>query len=206
MKMPTAQAIAGALLVAILAAPVAAQEQPGAITVFVAKKVITMDAGWPSSTAVAVRDGKILSVGSLDELQPWLKTAPYKIDRTFANKILLPGFVEAHGHPFLGGSTITRPLLTYLPMANPYGPEFPGVKTQAEAAAKLTEYVKQAKSPDQTILVWGYDVIAMGGKHLDKTMLDKISTTQPLLVWDASEHFVYANCGAQEVQGDPRKH
>jgi predicted amidohydrolase YtcJ len=196
MKKSTAQAIAGVLLVAILGAPVAAQQQPGAITVFVAKKVITMDAGWPSSTAVAVRDGKILSVGSLDELKPWLKTAPYKIDRTFANKVLLPGFIESHGHPLLGGTSITRPLLTYLPTPNPYGPAFPGVKTQAEAAAKLAEYVKQARSPDQTVLVWGYDLIAMGGKHLDKTMLDKISTTQPLLVWDASEHFVYANNAA----------
>ncbi len=172
------------------------QNESGPITVFVAKKVITMDAGWPSATAVAVRDGKILSVGSLDDLKPWLKSAPYKIDRTFADKILLPGFIEGHGHPLLGGTSVTRPLLTYLPTPSPYGPEFPGVKTQAEAAAKLAEYVKQAKSPDQTILVWGYDLIAMGGKHLDKTMLDKISKTQPLLVWDASEHFVYANTAA----------
>ncbi len=196
MKRSTAHAIAGALLVAILGAPVAAQDQPGAITVFVAKKVITMDAGWPSATAVAVRDGRILSVGSLDELKPWLKTAPYKIDRTFANKVLLPGFIEGHGHPLLGGTSITRPLLTYLPTPNPYGPAFPGVKTRAEAAAKLAAYVRLAKSPDQTVLVWGYDLIAMGGKHLDKTMLDKISMTQPLLVWDASEHFVYANNAA----------
>jgi predicted amidohydrolase YtcJ len=172
------------------------QGESGPVTVFIAREIVTMDPGWPRATAVAVRGGRILSVGSLDDLKPWLKAAPYKIDRTFADKILLPGFVDAHGHPLLGGTSITRPLLTYLPTPSPYGPEFPGVKTQAEAAAKLTEYVKQAKSPDQTILVWGYDVIAMGGKHLDKTMLDKISTTQPLLVWDASEHFVYANTAA----------
>jgi len=189
-----------ALLVTIVAtpvaahSPVAAQEPSGPITVFVAKKVITMDESWPTATAVAVRDGKVLSVGSLDDLKPWLKSASQvTIDRTFAGKILLAGFVEAHSHPFIGGSTITRPLLTYLPMATPYGPEFPGVKTQAEAAAKLVEYIKSAKSPDETVLVYGYDVIAMGGQHLDKTMLDKVSMTQPLLVWDASSHFVYAN-------------
>ncbi len=190
------RAILCMLLFAIMGPPVVAQDQPGEITVFVAKKVITMDDSWPSSTAVAVRDGKILSVGTLEELEPWLKTAPYKIDQTFADKILLPGFIEAHSHPFLGGSTITLPLLTYLPMSNPYGPEFPGVKTMAEAAAKLTEYVENAMSPDETVLVYGYDVVAMGGQHLDKTMLDKISLTQPLLVWDASSHFVYANSAA----------
>jgi predicted amidohydrolase YtcJ len=35
--------------------------------VFVAKKFITMDPGWPEATAVAVQNGSILSVGSLDD-------------------------------------------------------------------------------------------------------------------------------------------
>ena len=192
----SSQAILGILVGLLWWAPVAAQEQPRPITVFLAKKIITMDPGLPAATAVAVRDGKILSVGSLDDLQPWLTSAPHKIDRTLADKVLMPGFIEPHGHPLLGGTSLTRPLLTYLPTPNPYGPAFPGVRTQAEAAAKLREYVTKAKSLDETILAWGYDVIAMGGKHLDKAMLDKISATQPILIWDASEHFVYANSAA----------
>src|ERR1700677_3246118 len=82
---------------------------PPPITVFVAKKVITMDPGWPEATAVAVRDGKILSVGSLDELKPWLDANPHRIDRTCAGKVLLPGLIEPHGHPLFGGTTSTRP-------------------------------------------------------------------------------------------------
>ena len=39
---------------------------------FVVKKIVTMDPAIPSASAVAVADGKILSVGSLDELKPWL--------------------------------------------------------------------------------------------------------------------------------------
>ncbi|MBK7976419.1 MAG: hypothetical protein IPK07_25165 [Deltaproteobacteria bacterium] len=152
-----------------------AQEQPQGITVFVAKKIITMDPGWPTATAVAVRDGRILSVGSLEDLKPWLESAPHEIDRRFADKILTPGMIEPHGHPVLGGTSLTRPLLSYLPLPSPYGAPFPGIKTATEAAAKLKEYVAQAKSPDETVLAWGYDVIAMGGKHLDKTVLDKVS-------------------------------
>jgi hypothetical protein len=41
-----------------------------------------------------------------------------------------------------------------------------------------------------------YDVIAMGGKHLDKEILDTISATQTRIGWDASEYFVYANSAA----------
>jgi hypothetical protein len=171
---------------------------PSAITVFVAEKVITMDPGWPEATAVAVRDGKILSVGSLDDLGPWLDASPHRVDRTCAGKVLLPGLIEPHGHPIIGGTTITRPLLTYLPMPSPYGPAFPGVKTPEEAMARLRLYVAGAKSADETVLAWGYDVIAMGGRHLDKAALDEVSATRPVLVWDASEHFVYANTAALE--------
>ncbi len=181
----------------LCAIPATAQHPPvRPITVFVARKIITMDRGWPVATAVAVRDGRIVSVGSFADLRPWLAAAPYTVDRTFANKVLMPGFVEAHGHPLIGGTALTRPLLSYLPTPNPYGPAFPGVKTLDAAIKKLREYVKQAKTPDETVLAWGYDTIAMGGKHPDKTALDSISTTQPILVWDASEHFVYANTAA----------
>ncbi len=201
MQRPRIETVRGALALAALVAmqltslPAAAQ-QGDAITVFVAKKIVTMDRGWPTATAVAVRDGRVLSVGSLEDLKPWLDKAPHTIDLSFADKILFPGFIEPHGHPLLGGISMTRPLLTYLPTPSPYGPAFPGVKTKAAAMAKLREYVANAKSSDETVLSWGYDVIAMGGAHLNKNDLDAISTTQPLLVWDASEHFVYANSAA----------
>ena len=122
-------ALAAIAAIALGSVSAAAQDK-GAITVFVAKEIVTMDPGWPAGTAVAVRDGRVLSVGTLDDLKPWLDKSPYTIDRTFADKILLPGFVEAHGHPIIGGTALTRPLLTYLPEPNPYGPGFPGVKTK----------------------------------------------------------------------------
>jgi predicted amidohydrolase YtcJ len=170
--------------------------EPSPITVFVAKEVITMDPGWPRAKAVAVRDGKILSVGSLDDLKPWLDANPHRIDRTCAEKVLFPGLIEPHGHPIIGGTTSTRPLLTYLPMPRPYGPAFPGVKTREEAMARLRQYAEEAASADETLLAWGYDVVAMGGRHLDKIALDAISATRPIIVQDASEHFAYANSAA----------
>jgi hypothetical protein len=188
-------ALAALLTIQLLPGPAPAEESHP-ITVFVARKIVTMDPGWPLATAVAVQDGRVLSVGSLADLEPWLARFPHTLDRRFASKILLPGFIEPHGHPVLGGTSLTRPLLSYLPTPNPYGPAFPGVKTKSAAWAKLREYVADAKAKDETVLTWGYDVIAMGGQHLTKNELDEISTTQPILVWDASEHFVYANSAA----------
>ena len=78
-----------------MAAPAVAQ-QGGPITVFVAKKIVTMNPGWSIATAVAVRDGRVLSVGSLYDLNPWLDKAPQTIDRRFGDKVLCPGFIEPH--------------------------------------------------------------------------------------------------------------
>ncbi|MFZ1503579.1 MAG: hypothetical protein WAS50_10520, partial [Nitrospira sp.] len=74
------RAAVGALLALTLVSPVTAQDQPGEIVVFIAKKIVTMDPTRPTATAVAVRGGEILSVGSLADLQPWLKAHPHKID------------------------------------------------------------------------------------------------------------------------------
>ncbi|MBM3544938.1 MAG: amidohydrolase [Alphaproteobacteria bacterium] len=158
-----------------------------------------MDPGWPEASAVAVQNGRIISVGSLVDLKPWLDKFPHDIDDRFAGKVIYPGFIEPHGHPLIGAISLSRPPLTYFPLANPYGPPFPGVKSNAEATAKLKEYAAAA-DPNETLVIWGYDIVAMGG-HLDRNDLDAVTKTLPLLVWDASEHFVYANSAAIEKYG-----
>lgn len=176
-------------------------ETTDAITVFVAKKIVTMDPGWPEGTAVAVKDGRILSVGTIEDLEPWLKRFPYTIDERFKDKVIYPGFVEAHGHPVMGSIAISRPPLSYFPLRNPYGPDFPGVKTLPEAVAALKGYVAKANSPTEPIMTWGYDVVAMGSKFPTRDELDQISRTHPIYIWDASEHFVFANSAAIEYVG-----
>ena len=176
------------------------QQTTDKITIYIARKIVTMDPGWPTATAVAVKDGRILSVGTLEDLQPWMKRYPYEIDKRFAKQVIYPGFVEAHGHPVMGSVAISLPPLSFFPLRNPYGPDFPGVKTRDAAMQALTKYVKAAK-PGSTVLTWGYDVIAMGGDLLTRADLDTISKTQPIIVWDASEHYVFANSAAIEKYG-----
>ncbi len=167
------------------------------IKVFVAKKVITMDPGWPKGTAIAVKDGKIVSVGSLEDLKPWLDHYPHEIIDTFKDNIIMPGFIEPHGHLIIGSITITRPLLSYFDILNPYGPSFHGLKTNAEVLAQLREYDKSMDS-NQTLLAWGYDPSAIGEKSLTVHDLDGISMVRPIIVWDASEHKAFTNTAAMK--------
>ena len=44
------------------------------ITVFTARRVRTMEASMPTAEAVAVRDGSVVEVGTIESLSPWLNT------------------------------------------------------------------------------------------------------------------------------------
>ena len=78
-----------AILLALVADAAADAAAPGsgAITVFVAKKIITMDPTRPTATTVAVRDGRILAVGSLDDVVPCLATGEYTVDSWFKDGV-----------------------------------------------------------------------------------------------------------------------
>lgn len=178
------------------AAKKAATPSLGKITVFTAKKFVTMDPGWPEASAVAVADGKIVSVGvTFDDLKPWLDKYPYEVNEQFKDKIIYPGFVEAHTHPVMGSLAVSRPSLSFFSMRNPYGADIPAITTKREAIAKLKEYVAAAK-PGDTVMTWGYDVLAMGGDLPTRAELDTISKDHPLIVWDASEHYAFVNSAA----------
>lgn len=95
-------AVVNLLIALFIAVPATAQEQGKSITVFTAKKIVTMDPTQPTATAIAVRDGMILGVGSLQDLAPWLKGSMYTINDQFKENVILPGFIDPHMHPMLG--------------------------------------------------------------------------------------------------------
>ena len=69
--------------------------------IYTAKNIITMNPDQPRATAVAVRDGRVLAVGRLDDIIYWLKKSPflpYEVETIFADKLLMPGLVDAHTH------------------------------------------------------------------------------------------------------------
>eukprot|EP01062_Namystynia_karyoxenos_P062352 TRINITY_DN55249_c0_g1_i1.p1 TRINITY_DN55249_c0_g1~~TRINITY_DN55249_c0_g1_i1.p1 ORF type:complete len:642 (+),score=184.37 TRINITY_DN55249_c0_g1_i1:100-1926(+) len=170
-----------------------AARRAGPIEVFTARKIITMDPGWPTGTAVAVRNGRIVSVGTMADLEPWLRDCEYTVNDTFKDKVLVPGFIDPHMHPLLGGTTTGLPCIAYYDQPDPYGKPHKGLKTRESVYQRMRELLAAQPADAPPLLCWGYDVIAMGG-HLDRRLLDQhVSSERPVAVWDASEHFVYGN-------------
>ncbi|MGB0820500.1 MAG: amidohydrolase, partial [Parvibaculales bacterium] len=98
------------------------------ITVFTAKAIHTMEPSYPHGTAIAVRDGQILEVGTPESLQPWLDRHAHKIDTQFEDKVLLPGFIDPHLHPSMAAVILPMQFITALEWDLPWE-KVPATKT-----------------------------------------------------------------------------
>jgi hypothetical protein len=82
------------------AAFAAPTETDGASVIFHNGKVYTLDARKPWAQAVAVAGERIVAVGSNAEILALRRPETEVIDLT--GRMLMPGFVESHIHPFVG--------------------------------------------------------------------------------------------------------
>lgn len=167
------------------------------LTVFTAKKIITMDPGRPEATAIAVSEGRIVSVGSLESLEPWLRRVPHEIDHRFAQQVLLPGFIDPHTHLRLSGTYMGLNYVGPIASTDPQGRPVPPLPDRDAVLDRLRALVAGANQPadgqaPEPIVAWGYDPGMQGG-HLDRDMLDEISPTIPLWVMCYAPHIVYTN-------------
>lgn len=158
--------------------------------IYQARDILTMNPSNPRATHVAVRDGRILGVGSLDDLTGW---GAHTLDTTFADHILIPGFIEAHGH-VQDGAAWAMPYLGYYDRADPDGTIHPGSRSAAAAIARLEDLAAAIPDPAQPLVVWGYDPIYFTGEpRLSAADLDAVSTTRPIYVGHASGHVATVN-------------
>lgn len=155
-------------------------------------QVYTVNKSMPNAEAVAVKDGKILFVGSNAEVEKYIGDSTQKID--CKGQFVMPGFIEGHGHIHgLGSSLINLNLMD--------------VKNWDEIVAMVAEAVKKAKPGD-----W----IVGRGWHQEKwnpapsknylgypyhEELDKVSPENPVILSHASGHSLYVNALALNLSG-----
>jgi predicted amidohydrolase YtcJ len=155
--------------------------------IFSGGPIVTVSDAQPSAEALAVKDGKILAVGTRLEVERAHKGAATRaVD--LGGRTLAPGFVDGHMHVLaLGAQAVGANLL-----APPDG----GVETVDDLVVKLREF---ARSPDVARTGWifgtGYDD-ALLGQHPNRDDLDKVSTEVPVIAMHISGHFSAVNSAA----------
>lgn len=166
-------------------------------TIFVANKIITMERDRPTATAVAVSGQTIVAVGSLDEVKAKLGTTAYRVDNTFADKVVLPGFIDQHLHPILGALTLAVEVIAPEDWVLP-GRTIKAAASQDEYRARLQAAIA-ASNPKEWFFTWGYHALWHG--PLSRADLNAFSTTQPIAVWQRSCHEFYLNDAAIAALG-----
>ena len=164
--------------------------------IYPARAIHTMDPSRPTAQAVAVQDGRVLAVGSLDELTI---LPDYTVDNTFADKVLLPGFVEAHSHGITGGLWM-HTYCGYFDQTDPQGKTWPGCKNISDVLDRLRQVEAALQDPNEPLLAWGMDPIYFSGERLIGIHLDQVSTTREILVMHASLHLATVNNALMAAQ------
>jgi len=166
-------------------------------TIYRARRIITMNPSRPQATHVAVRDGRVLGVGTLDELAGW---GMHTLDERFADKVLLPGFVEGHSH--IGEGVYWRWVYCgYHDRTDPDGRIWKGADSIEAVVERLREAQKRLADPAQPLIGWGFDPIYFGERRCHRSDLDAVSRTRAVAVMHASGHITNANTVALDQVG-----
>ncbi len=184
------------ILLAFFAITAVWAEKP-VVTVFEAKKIVTMDRALPTARFVAVSEGIILSVAdSYAELAPWTAGRNVTRNEQFKARILYPGFIDPHVHPMQSAVMLNIPFLAPDDWKLPGG-NYPGVQTPADYRRILRAQI--SASDEQLFISWGYHELFHG--PIDRAELDQIAPDRAVVIWQRSFHDIIMNTKAMQLLG-----
>ncbi len=168
------------------------------VTVYTAKKILTMERSNPEAAAVAVAGKRILAVGSFEEVKAALGDRPFTVNDTFKSKVILPGLIDQHLHPILGALTLATEVIAPEDWVLP-GRTFKAANSGEEYIARLKAADSAMKDKNEWLFSWGYHWLWHG--KLDRKKLDAVSATRPIMVWQRSCHELFLNTAAIKALG-----
>ncbi len=160
--------------------------------IFINGKVITVDEANTVAQALAVKDGKILAVGTTKEITALKGSGTVVVD--LHGKTLLPGFIDGHSH-FMGLGRGKAVDLQAPPVGN--------VHNIKEIVAALQQFKEKNGIRDgEWINGFGYDQDQLEEKrHPTKKDLDAAFPNNPVVIQHVSGHMGVANSYALRISG-----
>ena len=151
--------------------------------------VLTVDDAQPTAEAMAVADGRITAVGSRADIEPLIGPDTEVVD--IGDGCVLPGLVEAHGHPLMEAIALSDRLVDIRPVTIPSADDV--------VAAVRAEVAK--RGADGAYLN-GWDPLLQNG--LPEPTLDwlnGLAPDTPLVIIHNSGHKAYFNSAAAAKTG-----
>jgi predicted amidohydrolase YtcJ len=157
--------------------------------------IVTVDDRRPSAEAVAVKDGRIVAVGSRRDVERARKGRATKMV-DLAGRTMVPGFIDAHGH--MWGAGVQAMAANLLPP--PDGP----VRSVADLQAQLRQWMNTSTIARDfgVVIGFGYDDSQLAEqRHPTAAELDEVSRDLPMIVIHQSGHLHALNTKAMEMAG-----
>ncbi len=173
----------------------------GTTVVYAARQIITLNPMQPRATHLAVRDGRILSVGTLDDVSAW---GAHTLDPRFADHVLMPGLVEGHSH-LKEGSMWDMHYLGWFDRRDPQGKLWGGMRSMDAVLQRLAQadaqMIATGRAADEPLLAWGFDPIYFGQQRMTAEQLDRASRSRPIIIVHANLHLMNVNSAALRLAG-----
>jgi len=126
-------------------------------------RITTLDRQKPEASAVAIRDGRFLTVGGEREVMPLAGPITQRID--LKGRRVIPGLIDSHMHIIRGGLNYNMEL------------RWDGVRSLADAMRMLKEQVNRTPAPQWVRVVGGFTEHQFAEKRLPT--LDEINAVSP---------------------------
>jgi len=147
--------------------------------------IYTVEKDQPWVDAVAIKDGKFIHVGKQQHIDSYRGKHTEVID--LKGKMVLPGFVESHAHPLMGGAYINT--LSLDTFSNPE------IWVQ-----QISDYAQE--NPDlEVIFGYGFLASAFGPEGATAKQIDSVVNDRPVFIMDEGFHGGWANSRAMEMLG-----
>lgn len=147
-------------------------------------RVYTVEDKQPWAEAVAIKDGRIVAVGSAASVGKLRGAATQIVD--LHGRLVLPAFGDAHVHPLFGALSRSR-----CPLQNG--------KTIEDYQALIAKCVAATPGTGAVYGIGWNDALFPPSGIPRKELLDKVSTTRPLIFESTGGHTYWLNSKALEV-------
>lgn len=167
------------------------------VTLLVNGKIHTTNEAQPWADAMAIKNGKILEVGSKEDVLRAIGSEQTVVTKDLHGQYVFPGLIDAHTHPGLVGITGESGASAKLaiPDTNVQLPD----KSPEELLAWLKDYGDKHFDPVIVLGSWDVAKYLPGGPR--KEDLDAIFPYRPVILFDNSGHSFWLNSMALRLLG-----
>ena len=151
-------------------------------------KIVTMDTSDRVVEAMAVRDGKIVAVGTNHEVAKCQGSATQTLD--LGGKTVLPGLIDVHTHAMEWAKGVVR---------GQVDATYPGVKSIAALTQEIERRIKSASPGDWIVGAGWDDAKYTERRYVTRADLDRVSGDHPVYLVHVSGHLAVANSVALKL-------